>query len=858
MCEAPLGPWSGAFFWDTLWLMRSSYSQIGVLALGFALATSATICLWASAPSTDPSASVARATSLFKQAGEFLDAGSLEKAREKTVEGLKLQPESSVGLNLLGLIYGNEKKYELSADSFKQALRFAPRSAEIRNNLGNTYLLEHKFQEAENEFRNTLSISPSNRDANYSLGIALLEQRRAREAIQYFLRVHPPGLSTQFNLVRAYLLAGETEEGLRTADRLSAANKNDLQLHFTLGVLLAANKQYQAGTRELEIADALKPGTFEILYNLGQAYLRSGNTDRAEEVLNRALKLRPDSGEALYLLAQAYSDQRQDEKALDLLTRAHQASPRNADVIFLMARLSMRQSFFQDAIPLLEEGIKIDPRRPDFHAALGECDFNTGKVPQAVEEFQTLIKLDPSARSYAFMALYYRHLGRYDEAAKYLRLGLKVDPGNSACLYNMGYILNRQGNYREAETWLQQAIESDPNNADALLELARVKMSEKQYSQAVPLLRKCTRLNPHSAAIYYKLATAERVLHQTEAAERDLKIFRTMSKDLAPEPYPFGHVFDYLDRRSGMPSQEKSQLDLEQVIEDAKLHPGQPRNLYLLAEAYLKLGQIDNARLTVSKLDELSQGDFRTAVGLGVMLARYHLYTEAISHFDLALKSNPHSDDAWYDLADACLGKRDYPSALSALQHVSFQGQKDSSYQALLGDINAHLGNAQQSIQIFRQLTMENPDKDQNYLSLALAYLRSGDTQQARQTLEQGLARVPDSGQLFWGMGILAAVEGQFEQAESYLKRSVELLPEWPAGYSALGVLYYQTGQMDKVRQTLNEFLQNGPRGALNVSRIEQALAAAPARNPAGKAPTDLSPQARQQFLETALALADQ
>src|SRR5690348_7785212 len=496
--------------------MRSSCRRIGVLALGFAFASSSSIRLFASGQAVDLSGSVARAATLFKEAGELLDAGSFEQARGKTVEGLRLQPRSPEGLNLLGLIYGNEKNYELSADSFKKALQFAPRSAEIHNNLGNTYLLEHKFGDAENEFRNTLSLRPSNRDANYNLGIALLAQHRAREAIHYLQLVHPPDLSTQFNLVRAYLLAGETEEGLRTADRLSAADKDDLQLHFTLGVLLAANKQYIGGTRELEIADALKPGTFEILYNLGQVYLRGGNTDRSEEVLNRALKLRPDSVEALYVLAQGYSGQGQDEKALDLLTRAHQLAPRNPDVIFLMARLSMRQSFFQDAVPLLEQGTRIDPRRPDFHAALGECYFNTGKVPQAVREFQTLIKLDPSARSYAFMALYYRHLGRYDEAKKYLRLGLSADPGDSACLYNMGYILNRQGNYREAETWLQRAIESDPNNGDALLELARVKMSEKQYSDAVPLLRQCTRLNAHSAAIYYKLATAERILHQTE------------------------------------------------------------------------------------------------------------------------------------------------------------------------------------------------------------------------------------------------------------------------------------------------------------------------------------------------------
>jgi tetratricopeptide (TPR) repeat protein len=848
--------WLGTVFWGKLWLMQSRYLQVAALAAVLVLLIAA-IPFRIAAQISRPANSKAGAASLFHQGVQLLQADSPEQAREKVLQGLKLDPQSALGFNLLGLIYEQEKKYELSADSFQKALKIEPRSTEIHNNLGNIYLLEHKFDVARKEFRTSLSLEPSNRDANYTMGIALLAEHRPKEAVAYFQSVQPAGTSTLLNLVQAYLLSGETQEGLSTASRLSALNKDDVRLHFTLGVLLAANNQYEAGARELEIADALNPGTYEILYNLGQAYLRSGNFGKAEEVLNRALKLNPDSAQTLYYLAQVYSAQRQDGRALDLLSRAHKAAPRNADVIFLMARLSMRQNFFEDAIPLLEEGVKLDPRRPDFHAALGECYFTTGKIPQSLQEFQTLIKLDPSARSYAFLALYYRHLGQFDEAKKYLLLGLKADPRNSSCLYNVGYILSHQGNYEEAEQWLQKAIEVDPNNGDALFDLASVKMNEKKFAEAIPLLRKCTTLNPHPAPVYYKLATAERGLHQMAAAERDLQVFQTLSKDQASGPYPFQHLFDYLDKRAGLPSQERSQLDLAQLMEEVKLHPDQPRNLYLLAQAYLQRGHVDEARQAVDRLDHLSQGDFRTALGVGVLLARYHLYSEAISHFETALKANPNSDDASYDLADAYLGKRDYQNALTALQHVSLQGQKDASYRSLLGDVDAHLGRTEEAIKLFRQLTDENPDNFQSYLSLGLVYLRSGNALQARQTLEQGLSRIPDSGELFWGMGVLAAMEGQIDQAESYLKKSVDLRPEWPASYSTLGVLYYETGQYDKVRQTLKEFMQNGPTGALNVSRIEQALAAAPSGNTVVGPPT-LPPEARQQFLQIALAYADQ
>jgi tetratricopeptide (TPR) repeat protein len=138
-----------------------------------------------------------------------------------------------------------------------------------------------------------------------------------------------------------------------------------------------------------------------------------------------------------------------------------------------------------------------------------------------------------------------------------------------------------------------------------------------------------------------------------------------------------------------------------------------------------------------------------------------------------------------------------------------------------------------------------------------MVYLRAGNTSGARAALQRGLERTPDAGELLWGMGILSAMDGQTEKAEQYLQKSVDLLPGWPGSYSALGVLYYQSGQIDKARETLERFTQGGPRGALDVQRIEQALSAAAQNRDTGRV-HELTPQARQQFLQVALALADQ
>jgi tetratricopeptide (TPR) repeat protein len=795
------------------------------------------------------------AKSPFSEAEELFRRGSTEEARNKTLEALKLHPASVEGYNLLGFIYARENKFEPAIEAFQHALKLDPKSTRSHINLGNIYVAQEKFELAEKQFRAALAREPANRDANYNLGLVLLARGQPSEAVGFFQKVHPADTPALFNLVRAYLRSGRTSEGLKLSAELSAQGEGDVRLHFTLGGLLGSEKQYEAGQQELEKANSLQPGTFEILYNLGQSYLRTSDYTKAELVLQRAIKIRPDSAEALALLAQAYSEQKRVVDALELLVRARKLAPQNTDVIFLMARLSMSQRYFEDAIPLLEEGLKIAPKRADLRAALGESFFMTGKVEKAIEEFKTLIEIDPSARSYAFMGLSYRNLGRFDEAKKYLEEGLKQDPRNASCLFNLGYIANRQGNYAEAEKLFEDALQSNPDYSEALLELASVRINSKRFEEAAELLRKFVRVSHDPAPGYYKLAMVERSLHQMDAAQRDMKVFQTLSKDSSSGPYPYQHLFDYLNNRASLPAEQQTQLDLAELIDQTHKHPDQPQNLFMLAETYLKLGQVQEAMQTVSKLDELSSGDFRTQTGIGVLLARYHLFKDAIQHFQSALQSNPGSDDVKFDLANAYFQTGAFTQALDTAQRISTDGRKDDSVLALLGDIYAHLGRLSEAVQIFSDAIQRNPDNDQYYLSLALAELRSGNLAAADETLHKGLQRIPDSGRILWGIGVVAALDGKAGQAEENLQRAVDLLPEWPGSYSVLGVFYYQTGQIAKAREVLDRFTQKNPNGGLDVNRIEKTLAQAP--ESASSEPVPLSSDGRRQILQVALSLAD-
>ena len=103
---------------------------------------------------------------------------------------------------------------------------------------------------------------------------------------------------------------------------------------------------------------------------------------------------------------------------------------------------------------------------------------------------------------------------------------------------------------RRLKRLFQQALQSNPDYSEALLELANLRIADKKFEEAAVLLRKYVKVSRKPASGYYKLAMVERSLHQIEAAQRDLSVFQTLSKDASPGPYPYQHLFEYLDNRS--------------------------------------------------------------------------------------------------------------------------------------------------------------------------------------------------------------------------------------------------------------------------------------------------------------------
>jgi tetratricopeptide (TPR) repeat protein len=336
-----------------------------------------------------------------------------------------------------------------------------------------------------------------------------------------------------------------------------------------------------------------------------------------------------------------------------------------------------------------------------------------------------------------------------------------------------------------------------------------------------------------------------------------MKVFVTLSKNPQPGPYPLQNFFEYLNRRGGLTPEQRKDADLHEVEAEVKQHPDNPRSLYLLAEAYLKLNRVNDALQVIDRLDALSGADFRTLLGEGVLLAQFRLYPAAIRHFQDAIAANPASDEARYNLANAQFQNHEETQALESLQQATPEAQRDDAYLALLGDIYAHMGRTADAIRVLRQAILNSPDNDQYYFSLALAQLRADSPARAYTTLQQGLARVPDSGMLYWGLGVVSILRSDANRGESYLKKAIDLAPSRESTFTALGIFYYEAGRIAEAREVLERYSEIFPHGSIDVDRIRQTLDAARVSINSPKT-VGLSLEARREFYQLALTLAEQ
>jgi tetratricopeptide (TPR) repeat protein len=195
-----------------------------------------------------------------------------------------------------------------------------------------------------------------------------------------------------------------------------------------------------------------EPQSIDEIVEAGQAYLESGDYDKAISELEGAIEQAGDDSDVHFLLGQAYNQDGQLERAADEFRRVLELDPESAAAHHNLGVTYYQLEDLQAAIDAFETALEIDPDDPDTHYQLGATYLTL-----ALSDSASTAVIDPE-----FL----------EQATQEFSAALELREGMPEALIGLGNVFIQQGDYENAIETLRQAIESVPDSPEAYYGLA--------------------------------------------------------------------------------------------------------------------------------------------------------------------------------------------------------------------------------------------------------------------------------------------------------------------------------------------------------------------------------------------------
>jgi tetratricopeptide (TPR) repeat protein len=447
----------------------------------------------------------------YREIAKYYDqSGNTEKAIEYLVKGLKVQPDSAESLALLAVVYSKQNKNKEAIPLYKKLLELTGNNQNVSRDLAAALVEENDFSGAL-KILDDLAKNPAVPDdagLHILRGKALFGQRKYSEAATVFQSVideNPTAFEAHFYLGRVNEETGKYAEAAKIFSSLldkTGGNSDEIRNNrFVFQQHLAAD-YLEMGNHEKAIVmyqEMVKVDPKRANPQLLNAYRLSKQFDKALLLGKELHGKDPGDIEIGVIYARSLADAGKARDGADVLSKLLQSNPDNIELYVNLSQVYIQEKRYADAEKILrraEDKAQDHPNNERLKIQLASVYERQKDFDRAESIFKEILKTNPQnavALNYIGYMLADRGV-RLDEALRYVKDALAIDPQNGAYLDSLGWAYFKLNDLVHAEEYLLQAdelVKNDPtideHLGDLYFKTGNLQKAEEFWKRSVSL-----------------------------------------------------------------------------------------------------------------------------------------------------------------------------------------------------------------------------------------------------------------------------------------------------------------------------------------------------------------------------------
>ncbi len=722
----------------------------------------------------------------FKKLLDYVGKGKGLDSLIKEYQGkVEKKPDRVSYRLILGHLLKAKNEYDPALEQYNEAVRLDPKDPVTWLSRGSVHLLLQHGPEATSDFEKALSLEKDKskkQDILRKLADLAFNQRDWEAAQNYY-------------------------------DQLVQLDPRNQYLRLEYAQVLIKYKRYEKAEEQykalIKLAGRDTKAKATTMRDLGDLYEKMGKEDKAIETYRDAMKLvrsgnwlhrelrqrivgvyrrmdrlnelveeykgrwrNPNYDQSMEL-ASLYDEVGDEENALKYYKRASSKNSRSVDPRIKVIRILERRGKDKEVIKAYEGLIRVAPSQHRFQFELVRHHFRLGNRKAAekmLKRIESRFKRDPDVRV-TLADTFMRYQMREDALRVYKRL-LRMDPRNDAYILGLGEFYYQNSDVDLAvKTW-EKLLNSNLGKAESNAKLGQVLAEHGMVEKGLRYYEKAVEISPDDPSIQRGLALAyERARRWANAVKTWQHILDTTDQSLTANEAR-GRIINIYRRQNRL--RAKMREFQQEFASKNDTNSG-----FFLAEAYVKLGEFDDAEKVYVKLSEQGRkmGDDQgkkveeqALVSLEKLYGQMNKYKKAIATLQRLAELRPiNAKDYFHRIAELSLKLYESDQAVQYATMAVEKNPDDARAQARLGHIYHEMGRLESAVEQYRAAIDLDPRAFDIQMKLAETLVELGHFLEAERIYRLVTKKANDEGLILRAARraiSLAEIDGRMQEVE--------------------------------------------------------------------------------------------